>query len=1290
MGFFFTRIYDFLKKNKLVLYSLFFITLAFFLFFGLRIKFEEDISAIIPKDAKTEKLTEVFQNSKFADKLAVIVSLKDTSAIQPDSLVMYADAFASALQDKAPDYIKNIHYKVEDDFTMELFQSIQDHLPVFLSESDYKKIDSLIRPENLKETLEQDIRLLSSPSGFALKNIIVNDPTGISFIALQKLRQLQYDDNFELYDNHIVAKDQRSLMIFITPAYPSSNTGKNAIFFQQLDNIIDSLGQSGFAAVNATYFGAAAVSLGNAKQLRTDTFFTQGITVLFLVLFISFFFKKKRAPLLVLIPVVYGAAFSLACVYFLKGSISVIALATGSVVLGIAVNYSLHVFNHHRHTEDIREAIRELAFPLTIGSFTTIGGFFCLEFVQSDMLRDIGLFAGCSLIGAALCSLIFLPHFIGTKKDRSVAVNERYGSWIDKIALLRPEYNRWLVLVIIVLTVVFAFFVNKVRFEPDMTSLNYMSPKLKEAERQLNDISGSALRSLYLVTEGKNLEEALRRNEQLQDEVSKQKDEGNITSATNVSSVFISDSLQKARIAYWDQYWTAEKKSKLLADLRQQGEPLKFRATAFDHFSELLNKTFESVDTSVLDGIRKNFLDDYITEKPGEVSVVTLLKVSPDKRKEIVEYFDNRENTTILDRQYLTNRLTEIVNDDFSKIAWLTSGLVFIVLLLTFGRIELALVAFVPMLVSWIWILGIMAFASIHFNIVNIIVSALIFGLGDDYSLFIMDGLLQEYKTGKKNLSSYKSSILLSAITTIAGLGVLIFAKHPALRSIAFISVTGIVCVVIMSQVLIPFLYSLLIKNRVKKGFFPWTAWAWIRSMFALLYFVIGILLLTVAGLLLIYLNPFSREKGKRLYHILFSKTCWSILYIMGNVKKRIINPLQEKLDKPAIVIANHQSFLDILLFTALSPKLVLLTNKRVWSSQLLGAAIRMADFYSVEGEAMEDSGLNKVKQMVSKGYSVVIFPEGTRSNDGKIKRFHKGAFYLAGQLQMDILPVILHGTGYTMTKKDLLLKDGTISAKYLPRIPITDTSFGNTYSERTKQISRYFKNEYEKLRQELEQPVYFKEQLIYNYLYKGPVLEWYMKVKIRLDKYYQQFNDLLPKQGKLLDIGCGYGFMSYMLHFTSEAREITGIDYDEDKIATANHCFSKNEKIRFYYKDVLDFSFEKYNGIVISDVLHYLQPDEQNLILQRCIQSLLPGGVLVIRDGDSDMKTKHKGTQLTELFSTRILNFNKTKSAGLSFISGKKIRDTAKEHGMHFSRIDETKYTSNVIFVLKKSLHEI
>ena len=1276
----FAGIYNYFEKNKVALYALFFISLALFAFFAIGVKFEEDISAIIPKDKKTEKLNEVFQNSKFADKLVLTVSLKDTNAVQPDTLIAFADTLVSAIQTNCSAYVKNIHYKVDDSFTMELFQTIQEHLPVFLSEKDYSTIDTLTGSEKIKPTLEQDIRLLSSPSGIALKSIITNDPVGISFIALKKLQQLQYDDNFELYDNYIVTKDNKHLLLFITPVYSAGNTGKNILLFQQLDSSINKTEKSVASAIETSYFGAAAVSAGNAQQLRKDTLFTQGITVAFLILFIGLYFRKKRAPFVILIPVIYGALFALAAVYFISGSISVIALGTGSVILGIAVNYSLHVFNHYRHVPDIRQVIKDLSFPLTIGSFTTIGGFFSFEFVKSEMLRDLGLFAGFSLIGASLCSLIFLPHFIVSKKRP-----EQKESWIDKVASLRPEHNKWLIGLIAILTVVFFFYIDKVRFEPDMTRMNYMSESLKKAEDKLNKITAYSLKSVYLVTEGKTLNEALQNNEKLIADIEELKGKGYVKNYSGVSSLFLSDSLQKKRIEYWNSYWTAAKKTQLVADLKKEGSALKFKESAFDNFNGLLNKNYEPVDHKQLDDIRKNFLDDYITEKAGQASVVTLIKTSAENKQAVINKFDNKSEVTVLDRQYLTTRLTEIVNDDFNRIAWITSILVFVVLLITYGRIELSMVSFIPMLISWIWILGIMGMLGITFNIINIIVSALIFGLGDDYSLFIMDGLLQEYKTGKKNLSSFKSSIFLSAITTIAGLGVLIFAKHPALRSIAFISVTGILCVVLMSNVLIPFLFSLLIKNRIRQGYFPWTSWSWCKSTFSNLYFVIGSVILTPIGIIFTKLSPLGKEKGKFIFHTLVSKLCWSVLYIMPNVKKRIINPQKENFSKPAIIVCNHQSSLDTLLTTMLSPKLLLVVNKRVWSSPVFGPAVRMIDFYPLAEEGAENS-LQLIRDRIDKGYSFVIFPEGTRTSEGPVRRFHKGAFYIAEKLNLDILPIILHGTGYTKSKGDMLLKDGTTTAKFLPRISPSDTSFGVTYSERTKSINRYVRQQYEEIRSRMEQPRYFKEQLIRNYLYKGPVLEWYMRVKIRLENYYQQFHELLPLKGNILDIGCGYGFMSYMLNFAGPQRYITAIDYDEEKIRTAENCFSKNERIHFEHADVLSFSFRKYDGIVISDVLHYLQPDEQKNVIEKCIRSLDDDGILIIRDGDKDLAERHKGTKLTEFFSTKLFSFNKTSSQGLSFLSGKFIKEMADNYKMEFSRIDNTKRTSNIIFVLKKT----
>jgi 2-polyprenyl-3-methyl-5-hydroxy-6-metoxy-1,4-benzoquinol methylase len=765
------------------------------------------------------------------------------------------------------------------------------------------------------------------------------------------------------------------------------------------------------------------------------------------------------------------------------------------------------------------------------------------------------------------------------------------------------------------------------------------------------------------VSEGKTLNEALVNNEEIMDRVEQLTSKHLIKKYAGVSSLILSDSLQKKRLERWNKFWTDEKKMRLIATLEKEGSALKFKPSAFNPFKDLLNRNFPTIDGSEMEELKKNFAGDYLTEQPGHCTVVTLLKVSSENKPAVYQAFENVAHSMVIDKQYLTDSFVQVINSDFTRIALFSGILVFAVLLLTYGRIELTLVSFIPMFITFVWILGIMAMAGIPFNLINIILSALIFGLGDDYSLFIMDGLLGQYKSGKQNLSSFKSSIILSAITTVAGLGVLIFARHPALKSIAVISIIGMLCVVSMAQILIPFFFAALITDRIKKNRYPWTFSSLLKSVFAFTYFVLGSILLTLTGFLVLKLNPFAKEKGKYFFHFILSKITGSLIYVMVNVKKKILNPGKEDFSKPAVVICNHQSFLDILSLVMLHPKLILLTNNWVWNSRVFGAVVRMADYYPVIAEGAEKS-IELLEERIKQGYSV--------------------AFYLAERLHIDILPIILHGTGYTMTKGDFMLKDGTITLKFLERIKPDDPRFGKGYAERSKQIGRYFREQYRILQLETEQTAYFREKLLYNYLYKGPLIEWYLKIKLRLEKNYQLFHQLLPEKGKILDIGCGYGFMSYLLHFTSPQREITGIDYDEEKIEVANNCFTKNGNINFVLADIINYPMEKSDGIILADILHYLPPERQEEVIEKCIKNLNPGGTLVIRDGNKDLEGRHRFTRLTEFFSTRLFAFNKTSGNDLSFLSASMIREIAVRLGMSCDEIDNTRHTSNIIFVIK------
>ncbi|MBL7792210.1 MAG: class I SAM-dependent methyltransferase, partial [Saprospiraceae bacterium] len=258
------------------------------------------------------------------------------------------------------------------------------------------------------------------------------------------------------------------------------------------------------------------------------------------------------------------------------------------------------------------------------------------------------------------------------------------------------------------------------------------------------------------------------------------------------------------------------------------------------------------------------------------------------------------------------------------------------------------------------------------------------------------------------------------------------------------------------------------------------------------------------------------------------------------------------------------------------------------------------------------------------------------------------------------------------------------LSVRIGERISYDDPRFGSDYTTRAKKINAFYRQQYAVFQRNCKTPHYYRRQLIENYIYKGPLLEWYTRIKTRMEGYYDIFNKIIPAQARITDIGCGYGYLAYMLSFLSDQRTITGIDYDEDKIAVANNCADKNDRLRFVQADVAVHPLEESDVFVLADVLHYLLPEEQWALLNRCLAHLAPGGILLVRDGDRDLAERHKGTWLTEVFSTNI-GFNKTRNP-LHYISGTELENWARQNGLLIEKIDQTKRTSNVIFVLRSS----
>lgn len=802
----FVRIYRYFHSHRIVCWLSLVSLFALFGYFSSQIHLEEDINKLMPSSRNEDGTTKLaFADLKIKDEVFVLFDGGDS-----EELIATCDAFADSLQQDTA-LINNLFYRIDEELLPDVIDYMIAHVPAYIDTTAYVHFDSLLTREHFVQQMQQNHDDLQGEFGEMFPELIELDPMGMRNVLAEQMKSVLSGGTYQVLDNHFFVPDSTVCLAFLTPRFSSTNTGQGAALFDRLNTVIEQL-KASHPDVEISYHGLPASGYCNSTQIKHDLTTTIAGALVLVLIFLLVCFRRWDSIPLLLLPVVFGTLFGLTMMYWLKGEFSLLALGIGGVVLGVALNYVLHVMTHHRYVSDPEQLLRDQVKPVLLGCITTIGSFSGLLFIHTDLLRDFGLFAAFAILGATLFSLIWLPHMLKP-------VNRPFPAFLDRINAWPVDRKKPLIAVIVVLTAIFvgAYLIGGTHFDADMYNLGSDYPMVKHSEKLLREKTYTGDKTQYFASQGQTMEEAIEHFGILRQKLDSLQSLGLVKSYTPTNDLLVSLDRQQERIDAWHRYWNDSRLATVRQLINATAPAADLRPEAFETFFEAAKADYTCDALYEANVIPQGYLSTLMEQSyDGTWLCFTSVRCQNDSVRSadsdyirICNAVSSDPHLLVLDTYYYTTDTLLQMSSDFDRLQWLSMAFVLLVLWLSFRfNIKYTLLGFMPILLSWLIVLGAMNIFGQQFNLISIIISTFIFGIGVDYSIFVMHGLTREH------LAYHKTAILLSAVTLLVTVGSMLLAVHPAIRSVGFSTLVGLLAAIILSYVVQPAVFRWLHRKK--------------------------------------------------------------------------------------------------------------------------------------------------------------------------------------------------------------------------------------------------------------------------------------------------------------------------------------------------------------------------------------------------------------------------------------------------------------------------------------------
>jgi predicted exporter len=797
----FPTLYDKIIPRRALLLTTAFILMLVSVFFISRMRTEENIMKLLPQNQEEIRAYQLLLDH-FTSTSDMIILYGSREGGDPSQILRGADSLATMLQQSGHFSVVNWRWELSDLLAAQ--QLLKTHRERLYDAQDMQIIAGRLPADSIEFYLRQwKQALLESPAPFIAQQML-SDPLHFDDLLFRKMAATQaFAGAIQIHEGCMFSRDMQQVIILARPIYPAMDSERSASLVDFMDRTARSIRENAAdTGCEIQYAGSHRFTVENAARLKHDAQLTVSISIIAIAILALLVYSRPLLSLLTLLPAFFGTGLALAVMSAFSDRISAIIIGSGAMLIGISVDYGIHFLFYVDQTvagpdqkSKITGLVKSLYSPFVISALTTVIAFAVLLASTLPGYRQLAVFVSVGISASLIFVFFAIPHLVPRRQSQIVRrPTLPVASFFPHFFRISARYRRWIVILLIGLTLLFSGGLFRLQLEGDMQNFNSVSDKARQDWQTIQNLFGSALNNTSLIIESPDAAGALDRTALLDQKLRELQRQKIIASFSSISGLLPANRQQDENQQRWHNLFAQGNLEKLKADLNRTAAHLGFRPDAFTLFLDALADSsaplsVDSFEGTLLEKMMANRLA--ITEKA--TFTLTTVTLAPGQsfqflRSELTAQFPG---LIVHNSQQASFTMIRQIFTELKRIG-LLSLLAITVFLTIVYRTDwrTLLVLILPLLLCLIWTFGLMGWLGIKITLFSSIVSVFVFGVVVDYGIFLLSAFRHKEKDSHTSLAG--AAIVLSAATTVLGLGALSLARHPALFSLGITAMLGV------------------------------------------------------------------------------------------------------------------------------------------------------------------------------------------------------------------------------------------------------------------------------------------------------------------------------------------------------------------------------------------------------------------------------------------------------------------------------------------------------------------